>query len=192
MKINKKYLKSSLVTCFFVILFNFVFSILAFLLVWYWAIPNVCMVAPDFKLYFESLNEELLPVAYNIIYSIGSCIAIFPSTLFAYRVSKTRRKEFCDYSKGRISYKNGLKYHFMQYGVIDGICILSVTALLAIVYMAAGDIFIVRVFPIAFNMFSNFGTVFGILVTVVLTGLSMIFGAFFAQKKWRAQYFVVE
>ena len=192
MKINKKGLKSSVITCFFVILFNFVFSILAFLLVWYWAIPNICMIVPNFKVYFESLDEELLPIAYNIIYSIGACIAIFPSTLLAYRVSRKRQKEFLDYSKGCISYSDGLKYHFMQYGLLDGICILSVTVLLAVIYMAAGDIFIVRVFPIAFNMFSNLGTIFGILVTAVLTGLSMIFGAFFAQKKWRAQYFVVE
>lgn len=191
-KTNKEGLKSSIVTCFFILLFNFLFSIVAFLLFWYWMIPNISTIVPALKTYLESLSDEFLPIAYDIVYSISACIAIFPSAIFAYRISKKRKKEFLAYSKGRISYLDGIKYYIARYGVYDIICTLVLIILLAFIYMIAGDVFIVRFFPLAFCMFSRLGIIFGFIVSLILTTLSMFCGIFFSQKKWRAEYFISE
>ena len=133
-KTNKEGLKSSIVTCFFILLFNFLFSIVAFLLFWYWMIPNISTIVPALKTYLESLSDEFLPIVYDIVYSISACIAIFPSAIFAYRISKKRKKEFLAYSKGRISYLDGIKYYIARYGVYDIICTLVLIILLAFIY----------------------------------------------------------
>ena len=191
-KINKELLKSSVLTCFFVVLFNFFFSIIAFLLIWYWVIPNISTIVPVLKKYLESLSDEFLPIAYDIVYAISACIAIFPSAISAYRMSKKRKKEFLAYSKGCISYIDGIKYHIAQYGVYDIICTSALIILLTFIYMIAGDVFIVRFFPLVFCMFSRLGIILGFIVSFIFTALSMFCGIFFSQKKWRAEYFISE
>lgn len=191
-KITAKGIKSSIIVCFFMLLFNFLFSMLAFLLIFYWAIPNLSTIFPTLKAYFESLDEEIMPVVYDIVYLISACIAVFPGTTLAYRIAKTRKKEFLAYSKGRISYADGIRYHLAEYGACDILCTSCIIILLAITYMLAGDVFIVRFFPLAFNLFKSLGIVLGFLVTAILTGLSMLCGVLFSQKKWRARYFLGE
>ena len=191
-KLDKRKLKNSIVVCLLMLLFHFLFSSLCYLLIWYWAIPNLCTVFPIFKQWIESLGNDALPVAYDVLYAVSACIAVFPGAVLAYGLSKKRRKEFIAYSKARISYWDGIKYHGMEYGRYDLACSFGLVMILAIVYLIAGDVFIVRCFPIAFTMFQSLGIILGTIVAVLLTGAAMLAGIFFSQKKWRAEYFVNE
>lgn len=189
-KINKESLKSSFTICFFTLLFNFVFWYFSFFIIWYWAIPNICTIVPIFKTHLESLSDEILPVAYNIVYSIGSVISIFPSTILAYRISKKRKKDFLSQTKGRISYVDGINYHFTKHGLSD-LIFSSITIILpTLIYIIASKSPLIRFFPTAFYMLNSLGVIFGFLVTTLLTALAMFCGIFFSQKKWRAEYFI--
>lgn len=190
MKINLPSFRSSIITCFCVLLFNFLFSMIAFLLIWYWAIPNVFTVLPALETRLESMNDEKLTLMSDAIYAVGACLTMVPSTAFAYRISKQRKKAFFAYSKGRISYVNGIKLHFQEYGFSDIVCMASIIVLLTILYTMAGDVIAVRFFPMAFWMFEYLGVVLGFLTATVLTALSMLCGVFFSQKRWRAEYFI--
>ena len=192
LKPDKRKLKNSIVVCLFMLLFNFLFSSLCYLLIWYWAIPNISTVLPIFKKWIESLGDDVLPFAYDFLYAVSACIAVFPSAVLAYGLSKTRRKEFIAYSKARISYLDGIKYHGIEYGLYDLACSFGLVMVLAIVYAFAGDVFIVKCFPIALTMFQSLGSILGTMVTVILTGVAMLAGIFFSQKKWRAEYFINE
>ena len=191
-KISIDKLKSSIIVCFFMVLFNFLFSMAVFLLIWYWAMPNISFLIPPLKTWLESLGDETLPVAYDILYAVSSLIAVFPSTTLAFRISKKRKKEFLADSKGRISYANGIKYHIYKYGAYDLASISVLTLILTIVYMIAGDVFVVRVFPIVFTMVQALGGIIGFVVVIILICASMIVAMFFSQKKWRAEYFLNE
>ena len=103
-----------------------------------------------------------------------------------------RKKDFLAHSKGKISYIDGIKYHFVEYGFLDLFYGLGMVIVLAIIYSIAGDIFVVRVFPIAFTMFRSFGMVAGPIVAIISVCISMLSGIFFSQKKWRAEYFINE
>lgn len=191
-KIRIDSLKSSIIVCFFMVLFNFLFSMTVFLLIWYWAMPNISFLIPPLKTWLESLGDETLPIAYDILYAVSSLIAVFFSTTLAFRISKKRKKEFLAHSKGRISYIEGIKYHIRQYGAYDLAIISAVVLILTIIYVAAGDVFIVRAFPIVFTMVQALGGIIGFIVAMILICASMIAAIFFSQKKWRAEYFLNE
>ena len=174
------------------VLFNFLFSMTVFLLIWYWAMPNISFLIPPLKTWLESLGDETLPIAYDILYAVSSLIAVFFSTTLAFRISKKRKKEFLAHSKGRISYIEGIKYHIRQYGAYDLAIISAVALILTIIYVAAGDVFIVRAFPIVFTMVQALGGILGVIVSMTFICLSIIVAIFFAQKKWRAEYFLNE
>ena len=101
------------------------------------------------------------------------------------------KKDFFAYSKGRISYADGIKYHVATYGAYDFASVGIMTLLLAILFALAGESFIVRAFPVLFTMLNALGVV-GLLVAALLIGAAMIMGIFFSQKKWRAEYFMNE
>ena len=191
-KISIDSLKSSIIVCFFMVLFNFLFSMTVFLLIWYWAMPNISFLIPPLNTCLESLGDETLPIAYDILYAVSSLIAVFFSTTLAFRISKKRKKEFLAHSKGRISYIEGIKYHIRQYGAYDLAIISAVALILTIIYVAAGDVFIVRAFPIVFTMVQALGGILGVIVSMTFICLSIIVAIFFAQKKWRAEYFLNE
>ena len=191
-KISIDSLKSSIIVCFFMVLFNFLFSMTVFLLIWYWAMPNISFLIPPLNTWLESLGDETLPIAYDILYAVSSLIAVFFSTTLAFRISKKRKKEFLAHSKGRISYIEGIKYHIRQYGAYDLAIISAVALILTIIYVAAGDVFIVRAFPMVFTMVQALGGILGVIVSMTFICLSIIVAIFFAQKKWRAEYFLNE
>ena len=191
-KISIDKIKKSIIFCLFVVLFNFIFSIAVFLLIWYWLIPNVSVVIPPLKVWLQSLDDDVLPIAYDIVYAVSSLFAIFPGSTLALRISKKRKKDFLAHSKGRISYIEGIKYHIRQYCAYDLAIISAVVLILTIIYVAAGDVFIVRAFPIVFTMVQALGGILGVIVSMTFICLSIIVAIFFAQKKWRAEYFLNE
>ena len=194
-KIDKDTLKSSIAVSAIMLLFNLIFSFLGMILIWYWLLPNLCSVLPSLENYFNFLDDAGMERMNNIIYFISSCIAIFPSAVFSYRLSKKRKKEFLKHSKGRISYPDGIKYHIREYGLTDALCMSVIIVIFGSLRLMAGNAGIVKVCPIAFNTFNTFnilGFVLGLLLTLVLAGLSILFGIFFSQRRWRAEYFFEE
>lgn len=190
--INKEKLKSSLLLCVFLLFFNILFSTAIFLLIWYWAIPNICIMFSTFKTHLESLSIESAAVVKDTFFCIGAYIAIFPSAIIACRLSKKRKKEFFDYSKGRSSYIDGLKYYIARYGIYDTVCISITIVLSVILYAFAGNMLVAKFFPTAYYMFEKLGLILGLVVMLLSTNLSMLCGVFFSQKKWRAEYFFGE
>ena len=194
-KINKDTLKSSIAVSAIMLLFNLIFSFLGMILISYWLLPNLCGVLPSLENYFNFLDDAGMERMNDIIYFISSCIAIFPGAIFAYRLSKKRKKEFLKHSKGRISYLDGINYHIREYGLTDVLCMSVIIVIFGSLRLMAGNAGIVKVFPIAFNTFNTFnilGFILGLLLTVVLAGLSMLCGIFFSQRRWRAEYFFEE
>ena len=188
LKITKEALKSSVITSAIIILLGFAFLYVIFFLLWYWIMPKLCVIIPTLKTYIESLNDSALPEAYNIVLSISSCISLFISTTLAYSVSKQRKKKFLTYSKGLISYSDGIKYHIDEYALSDSICMSAIIIASLILYLTNSTGF----FPAAFYMFKNFGIVLGLIATAILTIASMICGIFFSQRRWKVQYFIDE
>ena len=188
--VTKDKLKVSFATAFWVILFNFLFSIVCFFLLWYWLIPKTFPLFPNFAYYLQHMDDDSLLKAYDIFYTVGSILAIFPSVVVAYRLSGRRKKDFLKISGGRISYGEGIRYHLTEYGISDGIAFATMSLLGIILAVAMGRS--LKVFPLALYMYLALGAPLGFIVTVVVIISSAFGGVFFAQKKWRADYFVGE
>ena len=77
---------------FLIILFNLVFTTVFFFLLWYWVTPKLYPLIPSLSTYLQGLDDENLLIAYEIYYTIGSALAIFPSTVLAYRMSKNAER----------------------------------------------------------------------------------------------------
>ena len=188
LKISKENLKSSVITSIIMLLLGFVFLYVIFFLVWYWIMPKLCVIIPPLKTYIESLNDSALPKAYSLVLSISSCISLFISMPIAYSSSKQRKKKFLTYSKGLTSYSEGIKYHIVEHGLSDLICMCVVIVASLILYFTKDTGF----FPMAFYMFKNFGVAFGLILTALLTVASMLCGIFFSQRRWKVQFFLDE
>ena len=191
-KISKYALQSSLILSFFIFLFNLLFSVLIMLVIWYWGFPKVCVIAPKFEHYLEFLDDAGMTNINNIVYLVSTCLAMLPSAILAYRISKKRKKEFIKYSKARISYSDGLKYHIQEYGFSDAVCMLAIIGVLTLCYIFAGNTWIIRNIPMIFYPFSILGILIGFVLVIALTGISMLGGIFFAQRRWRAEHFFEE
>ena len=187
-----KKIKHSIFTTFLIILFNLILTTVFFFMLWYWITPKIYPFVPGLSSYLQKLDDESLLIAYDIYYSISSVLAIFPSAVLAYRVSKSRKKEFLEYSGGRISYGDGIRYHLIEYGIQDGITLVVAVLLFSALTMVLGDSFISKLFPLPFRMCNAFGMVLGVLISIILTVASAFLGVFFAQRKWRAEHFIDE
>ena len=188
----KTKIKNSISTMFLIILFNLVLTTVFFFLLWYWVTPKLYPLIPGLSTYLQGLDDENLLIAYEIYYTIGSALAIFPSTVLAYRMSKKRRKKFIEYSGGLISYGDGIRYHLTEYGIQDGIVLVVTVLLFSVLTVSLGDVLISKLFPLPFHMCRAFGLVLGLLISTILTISSAFLGVFVAQKKWRAEHFIGE
>lgn len=191
-KIDKVTLKSSLTVSFFILVFNLLFSTLGIVFIWSWLLPKVCVFVPELETYLEFLDDAGRTNINNIVYLVSACLAMLPSAILAYRISKKRKKEFIKHSKARISYTGGLKYHIQEYGFSDAVCMLAIIGVLTLCYIFAGNTWIIRNIPMIFYPLSTLGIILGVLLVVVLTGISMLGGIFFAQRRWRAEHFFEE
>ena len=140
---------------------------------------------------------------YYIINSICAIITILPASTLACRLLRGRRKAFSNYDKCKMSYKEGLLDYWKNNGLTDAILFAATAIILAIVfassqklptviYRAPDGIGYISLFPLAFAIFEQIGTLFGGLLLLLLLELAMLGGVFFAQKRWRAVYFVEE
>ena len=176
--------------------FNLLFSLAFILLVYGWLMPNLTLFFPAIEKWYYSDNTSQLQSVMNIFYHVGNILSLLPATYLAYRMSKPRRKEFLKISKGLISYEDGLRLHFEQYGYSDAIVFAAVTLAFAFFALITKGGSWIGVFPLAFTMFSIFGNIWGpvigFILAVALEYAAIPVGVFFAQKNWRALYFIGE
>ncbi len=189
--VTKDKLKASFSMAFLAILFNLLLTSVCFFLLWYWLIPKTFPIFPNFARYLQGLDDDSLLVAYDIVYTVGSVLAIFPGMVLAYRMSKRWKKAFLTYSSGRISYSEGIRYHLTEYGASDGLA-LTVIVLAFTLASVAFNGGVAKLFPLVFYLCRSLGGLFGLGVSVILIFGAAVVGIFFAQKKWRAEYFVGE
>lgn len=193
---NKLDLKGSLQFGILTVAFNLLFSLTFILLIYGWLMPNLTLFSPDFEEWYYSDSTSQLQSVMNIFYHIGNIISLIPATYFAYRVSKPRRKEFLKISKGLISYEDGLRLHFEKYGYSDALVFAAMTLAFAFLALITKGGSWLGIFPLAFTLFSIFGNILGpiigFILAVALEYAAIPVGVFFAQKKWRALYFIGE
>ena len=184
-------LKASFSMAFLVVLFNLLLTSACFFLLWYWLIPKTFPLFPNLARYLQGLDDDSLRIAYDIVYTAGAVLAIFPGTVLAYRMSKRWKKAFLAYSSGRISYSEGVRYHLTEYGISDGIA-LTVTVFVFALASVAFNGGVAKLFPMVFYLCRSLGGLLGLCVSMILLFSSALVGIFFAQKKWRADYFLGE
>ena len=190
LKLDKKTLKYSFIIGILSIAFNFIFYMVAFLLIWSWLIPTICIFIPPLKKWFEVLNQGDLSKAYIVMDAISSVVAMFPACALALRLSKKRKQEFLNKTGGIVSYKEGIRLHYLSYGRSDMIAYLSLTLFFALIFIIFGDVIPARIFPLVCMTFKSLGIILGLLTTIITLVLSNVASVFFAQRKWRAEHFI--
>ena len=193
----------SAVFAFLTLTFNLLLSILLRILIWFWFLPNLSIFFPGLVPVLENAYGTNQMHTYYIINSICAIITILPASTLACRLLRGRRKAFSNYDKCKMSYKEGLLDYWKNNGLTDAILFAATAIILAIVfassqklptviYRAPDGIGYISLFPLAFAIFELIGAFFGGLLLLVLLELAMLGGVFFAQKRWRAVYFVEE
>ena len=193
----------SVVFAFLTLTFNLLLSILFRILIWFWFLPNLSIFFPGLVPVLENAYGTNQMHTYFIINSICAIITILPASTLACRLLRGRRKAFSEYDKCKMSYKEGLLDYWKNNGLTDAILFGTTAIVLTIIYAnsvkiptviyrAPDGIGYISMFPLAFALFEKIGTFFGGLLLLVLLELAMLGGVFFAQKRWRAVYFIEE
>lgn len=193
----------SVVFAFLTLTFNLLLSIVLRILIWFWFLPNLSIFFPGLVPVLENAYGTNQMHTYYIINSICAIITILPASTLACRLLRRRRKAFSNYDKCKMSYKEGLLDYWKNNGLTDAILFAATAIILAIVfassqklptviYRAPDGIGYISLFPLAFAIFEQTDAFWGCLLLLVILGLAMLGGVFFAQKRWRAVYFVEE
>ena len=193
----------SVVFAFLTLTFNLLLSIVLRILIWFWFLPNLSIFFPGLVPVLENAYGTNQMHTYYIINSICAIITILPASTLACRLLRGRRKAFSNYDKCKMSYKEGLLDYWKNNGLTDAILFAATAIILAIVfassqklptviYRAPDGIGYISLFPLAFAIFEQIDAFWGCLLLLVILGLAMLGGVFFAQKRWRAVYFVEE
>ena len=193
----------SVVFAFLTLTFNLLLSILLRILIWFWLLPNLSIFFPGLVPVLENAYGTNQMHTYYIINSICAIITLLPSSTLACRLLRGRRKAFSNYDKCKMSYKEGLLDYWKNNGLTDAILFGTTAIVLTIIYAnsakfptviyrAPDGIGYISLFPLAFAIFEQIGSFLGCLILLVLLGIAMFGGVFFAQKRWRAVYFIEE
>lgn len=193
----------SVVFAFLTLTFNLLLSILLRILIWFWFLPNLSIFFPGLVPVLENAYGTNQTHTYFIINSICAIITILPASTLACRLLRGRRKAFSEYDKCKMSYKEGLLDYWKNNGLTDAILFGAAAIILAIVfassqkfptviYRAPDGTGYISLFPLAFAIFELIGAFWGCLLLLAILGLAMLGGVFFAQKRWRAVYFIEE
>ena len=193
----------SVVFAFLTLTFNLLLSILLRILIWFWLLPNLSIFFPELVPILENAYGTNQMHTYYIINSICAIITILPASTLACRLLRGRRKAFSEYDKCKMSYKEGLLDYWKNNGLTDAILFGTTAIVLTIIYAtsakfptviyrAPDGIGYISMFPLAFAIFEQIGSFLGCLILLVLLGIAMFGGVFFAQKRWRAVYFIEE
>ena len=202
-KINAVKLGNSLLFAFLTLVFNLLLSILLYVLIWYWLLPNLGFFIPSLLPFLEATYENSVPTPHHFLNNVCSVITILPSAILACRLLKKRKKAFCQYDKCMLSYKAGLLDYWQNYGLSDAIVFSVATIALVLMYATSENLLTVvfrtpdgvsyiSLFPLAFTLFKLTGAFFGGLILLIMLAFAALGGVFFAQKKWRADYFIGE
>lgn len=193
----------SVVFAFLTLTFNLLLSILLRILIWFWFLPNLSIFFPGLVPVLENAYGTNQTHTYFIINSICAIITLLPASTLACRLLRGRRKAFSEYDKCKMSYKEGLLDYWKNNGLTDAILFGAAAIILAIVfassqkfptviYRAPDGTGYISLFPLAFAIFELIGAFWGCLLLLAILGLAMLGGVFFAQKRWRAVYFIEE
>jgi len=159
----------------------------AFLLV-----PLIGEIIPPVHEYFDMLNEpenyQELRIVDTFIQGICSFIGFFPATAISLILSRKSRTEFVENTKCLVGYKEGISYHISKYMVAD---MVFLAVLYVILYFPR--IFnmrtMMRYVPLTAALYGYFGFFFGLILFIIVGYAISLYGAFVAQRKWRADYF---
>ena len=202
-KIDILKIGGSVLFAFLTLTFNLLLSILLRVLVWFWLLPNLAVFFPDLVPVLENAYGTYQSETNYLINSICAFVTLLPASTLACGLLKKRKKAFSQYDKCKLSYKEGLLDYWKNHGLTDAILfgVMAIALVIAyassskfptVIYAAPDGIGYISMFPLAFVIFKEIGVFFGGLLLLVILGLAMFGGAFLAQKRWRALYFIEE
>lgn len=188
--ISKDAVKTSVGVFARMILFHYLLSVFFALLLTYWLMPHLIALFPSMKAWAQGLDVEGDLAVFEVLCAVAAPLALFPSMTLALRLSKKRKKEFIEYSEGTAPYKDAMLFHLKRYGLSDAIFFGALLLVLAVIFAISKGALVVLLFPAAFFLFDTFGVLLGLVCALLLTCLSLFFGVFFSQRKWRAAYLI--
>ncbi len=158
----------------------------------YLLVPLIGEIFPSVHNYFYALNEEpenrLELLRFDaVVQDLCSLIAFVPGTAISFIFSKRARRDFIEDTKCLVGYREGLKYHIKKYWLADLVFLAVLYLCLAIPYFA--KIWILYLVPLCGTAYKRFGFIFGLFAFVAIGYPLSLCGAYFGQKKWRADYF---
>ena len=188
--ISKDAVKTSVGVFARMILFHYLLSVFFALLLTYWLMPHLIALFPSMKAWAQGLDAEGNLAVFEALCAVAAPLALFPSMTLALQLSKKRKKEFIEHSEGTAPYKDAMLFHLKRYGLSDAIFFGALLLVLAVIFAISKGALVVLLFPAAFFLFDTFGILLGLVCALLLTCLSMLFGVFFSQRKWRANYLI--
>ena len=170
---------------------RFGFGIGLWYLTAFFLVPLIGEIIPSVHEYFDILNEpenyQELRIVDTFIQGICSFIGFFPATAISLILSRKSRTEFVENTKCLVGYKEGIRYHITKYWTAD---MVFLAVLYAFLYIPS--LFnmrnMMRYVPLTAALCGYFGFFFGLILFVIVGYAVSLFGAFAAQRKWRADY----
>ncbi|MBR6777402.1 MAG: hypothetical protein IKM27_06615 [Clostridia bacterium] len=170
---------------------SYAFSHAFYYLTAFFLVPLIGELIPPVYEHFYELNKpenyEALMRFDSLVYLLCSFAAFFPATAIAFIFSRKARDLFIADTKGLIGYKEGIKYHISKYCIPD-------TVFLALLYFVLGFPRLLnmrtmfRFVPLTNGLNMYFGFIIGWILFVVIGYAVSLYGAFVAQRKWRANF----
>ena len=177
----------SLLIAISLVALNCVLCSLALFLVRDAVIPVASLFSYELHLYMEKVEydvqyegvKEMIELAIFRIFAIPTLILSGP---FSYYAAFGRGKKFKEETEARITYRDGMISYMREYAVYDALAVFFVVTLLW------WSPFSTAFFPPAVTFYGAVHPLLGWLISLIISLFMLPFGAFVAQKRWRAQY----
>lgn len=176
----------SAVTGFLIVAANLVMSFVVYLLFLYLILPLLCDWIPSVNAFFQKRILQNEMAVYSAINGICSCIALIPTYILVYRFHIKRNKSFIQETSGKISPKDGLKYHAQHYMVTE-----IGTAVFVLIVTVVNALIVKSPLQMPFDIiFDTIGIAGGLIIALVCVLLAQLIGIYWTQNYWRAIYFI--
>jgi hypothetical protein len=111
------------------------------------------------------------------------------ATAIAYRFSPARKRAFlAEYANRRMSYTDGVKLYLRSHGLADMIAFSLLWLVLTAIYPSTRGTIFSLIFLTFYGTAGECGVGATLFFSLIIAAFSIPCGAFFAQKKWRAEY----
>jgi hypothetical protein len=175
---------TALLVCLLGILITFILAYVLDILVLSAAIPQFSEIFPSLESTLKeiSLNDKNADRLSKIIFSSCMLISFFPAFILSYRTRRKRKEKFLDETKGFITRKEGLIYHFKNHYLSEALIFICTL----LIFLCGG------IFSPAYIFRLLFGNLLALPLTIIVILSAQVLSILFAQAHWRAIHFIGE